>query len=507
MNRPVQSIASALVAGIAVAVSGCASTSGAERSATPTVDSSARSGLQAAPGSQNPAVPGRTPPEATSGKGAGGPSTGQSAASGNGAARTEGATGVSATGEKPVGAGPGRPDSSPSASATDSTAAPSTGTSGQASPARPEGRVSHDPAFTRGIDAFRASKWPEAAEAFADALRAVPNDVDAQFNLALTEERRGRLDRARAAYRSALQLAPDHLPSLANLARLERQGGHAEGAVQLLVAASQRPGLAANPELWVQLSAAHRSAGDLPAAETAARRVLALRRDAGGYEALALVALAQGRTRMAQLLAESARKLDDARASTHVTLGLIAYRMDEVGGARAEFERAVALDPSLSDGWMNLGALASGWRDYAGAERAYRHAADLEPWNPEARLFLADALAAQRTIEPTKGKAAAEVYRQVLALVPDSARAVCGAGWTLGDLGDRSSLAEAQQLLRRCRQAPSTANAERERIDARLQALDSLARAPSNTGGAERAGRGVGGSGAVERGGTGKEAR
>ena len=67
MNRPVQSIASALVAGIAVAVSGCASTSGAERSATPTVDSSARSGLQAAPGSQNPAVPARTPPGATSG--------------------------------------------------------------------------------------------------------------------------------------------------------------------------------------------------------------------------------------------------------------------------------------------------------------------------------------------------------------------------------------------------------------------------------------------------------
>jgi tetratricopeptide (TPR) repeat protein len=477
MSRTGQRVVLALAAGGLMAVSGCASTSGAERSAKA--------------------------PAATA-----------SATAANGADRTDGATGASAsaTGSKAVAApGAGRPDSSATASAANSpgTATSSTGTNPQRAPAtRPEARTSHDPAFTRGIDAFRAGKWPEAAEAFTEALRAVPNDADAQFNLALTEERRGRLDRARVAYRSALQLAPDHLPSLANLARLERQGGHAAGAVQLLQAASQRPQLAANPELWVQLSAAHRAAGDLTAAEAAARRVLALRRDAGGYEALALVALAQGRIRMAQLLADSARKLDDARASTHVTLGLVAYRMDEVGHARAEFERAVALDPALSDGWMNLGALASGWRDYAGAERAYRHAADLEPWNPEARLLFADALAAQRTIEPAKGKAALEAYRQVLSLVPDSARAVCGAGWTLGDLGDRSSLAEAKQLLRRCRQAPATADAERQRIDARLETLDSLARAPaSKASGAERAGGGVGGAGVVERAGTGKEAR
>jgi tetratricopeptide (TPR) repeat protein len=497
MSRASQGLTLALAAGVLVAASGCASTAGAERSAKRPEDGAAaqaRSPALPVPGRQDAARAGGT----------------ASAANASDAGQTDRATGASATSSNALGApGPGRPASSATPSNSPAIAPSSAGTTAQRAPqTRPDARVSHDPAFSQGIDAFRAGKWPEAADAFTEALRAVPNDVDAQFNLALTEERRGRLDRARAAYRSALQLAPDHLPSLANLARLERQGGHPEGAVQLLQTASQRPPLAANPELWVQLSAAHRAAGDLPAAEAAARRVLALRRDPGGYEALALVALAQGRTRMAQLLADSARKLDDGRASTHVTLGLIAYRMDEVGRARSEFERAVALDPAFSDGWMNLGSLASGWRDYAGAERAYRHAADLEPWNPEARLLFADALAAQRTTDPTKGKAAAEAYRQVLSLVPDSARAVCGAGWTLGDIGDRSSMAEAQQLLRRCRQAPSTADAERQRIDARLEALNSPARAAaSKAGGAERAGSGVGGAGAVERSGTGTEAR
>lgn len=475
-------LALAVAAAALVAASGCASSSGATRSMGPPVDASAGSqGVTGAAGSAAAASGGKT------------------AATGGGKVAATDRSAEAPTTGRPAGAatapGTDRPEGTAAVSPT-------------ASSKRPERGIAHDPAFARGVDAFRAGRWREAAEAFTEALQAVPNDVDAQFNLALTEERLGRLDRARAAYRSALQLAPDHLPSLANLARLERQGGHSEGAVQLLQAASQRPALAATPELWVQLSAAYRAAGNLPAAEAAARKVLSLRREAGGYEALALVALAQGHSRMAQLLADSARKLDDGRATTHVTLGLIAYRMEEVGRARAEFDRAVALDPTLSDAWMNLGALASGWRDYAGAERAYRHAVDLEAWNPEARLLLADALTAQRTADPTKAKAAAEVYRQVLAQVPDSARAVCGAGWALGDTGDRSSLTDAQQLLRRCRQFPSTADAERQRIDTRLEALDSRARAPASAaGGAERAGAGVGGSGAVERAGAGREAR
>jgi Tfp pilus assembly protein PilF len=367
--------------------------------------------------------------------------------------------------------------------------------------------MAHDPAFARGVDAFGAGKWRDAADAFTDALRSTPDDVEAQFNLALTQERLGRFDRARAAYRDALRLSPEHLPSLANLARLERQGGRPEAAVQLLRAASQRPALATMPELWVQLSAAYRATGDLTAAETAARKVLALRRDAGGYEALALVALAQGQTRMAQLLADSALKLEEGRASTHVTVGLVAYQMDEAARARAEFERAVALDPQMADGWMNLGALALGWRDYAGAERAYHRAADVEPWNAEAQLFLADALAAQRSQAPAKAQAAVATYRRVLSLVPENARAICGAGWTLADSADRSNAREAEQLLRRCRQLPSTAGAERERIDVRLQALDSPARIPASGGGAERAGARVGGAGATDRAAPGKEAR
>jgi tetratricopeptide (TPR) repeat protein len=353
--------------------------------------------------------------------------------------------------------------------------------------------------LAEGIAAFRSGRWPQAADAFRSALRDEPDDVDAQFNLALTEERLGASDRARSAYQAALRLDPDHLPSLVNLARLERQTGRAERAAQLLESASRRAALASEPALWVQLSMTERVTGNLADAESAARRALSLRRDPGAYEALALVASARGQDREAELLATSALRLDEARASTHVTLGLVAYRLGEVGRARAEFDRAAALDPSSADAWANLGALALGWRDYAGAERAYGRATEIEPWAVDSRLHLAEALLAQAPENAAKATAAAAAYREVLARAPDRAEAICGAGWALAQ--EQRAAAEAGRLLRRCRELPDTSQAERRRIDGRLSVLDALARGPA---GAEPASSRVGGSGAREQvGGTG----
>jgi len=359
--------------------------------------------------------------------------------------------------------------------------------------------------LAEGVQAFRAGRWQQAADAFRAALRRDPDDVDAQFNLALTEERLGAADRSRSAYQKALTLAPDHLPSLVNLARLERKTGRAERAAQVLEAATRRPALASEPGLWVQLSITERVAGNLVDAERAARHALSLRRDPGAYEALALVSSARGQDREAELLATSALRLDEARASTHVTLGLVAYRLGEVGRARAEFDRAAALDPGSADAWANLGALALGWRDYAGAERTYRRATELEPWAVDSRLHLAEALTAQGEEDPAKASAAAAAYREVLARTPDRPEAICGAGWALAH--DRSAAAEAGKLLRRCRELPDTPNAERRRIDGRLSVLESPARAPgspptgpepassrSSSGGAREQSGGTGGS-------------
>ena len=346
-----------------------------------------------------------------------------------------------------------------------------------------------------GVEAFRAGRWQQAADAFRAALRRDPDDADAQFNLALTEERLGGADaRARSAYEAALRLDPDHLPSLVNLARLERKTGRSERAAQILEAASRRPALASEPGLWVQLSMTERLAGNLADAEKAARHALSLRRDPGAYEALALVSTARGQQREAELLATSALRLDEARASTHVTLGLVAYRLGEVGRARAEFDRAAALDPGSADAWANLGALALGWRDYGGAERAYRRATELEPWAVESRLHLAEALSAQAAEDPAKATAAAAAYRDVLARAPERSEAICGAGWALAQ--DRKAATEAGTLLRRCRALPDTPAAERRRIDGRLSVLESVARAPpaSSTGPEPASSRSTGGS-------------
>jgi tetratricopeptide (TPR) repeat protein len=348
--------------------------------------------------------------------------------------------------------------------------------------------------MAEGVEAFHAGKWKQAADAFEAALRREPDDVDAQFNLALTQERLGATASARSAYEAALKLDPDHLPSLVNLARIERQTGRAERGAQILAAATRRKTLASEPGLWVALSTTERVAGNLAEAEKAAKHALSLRRDPGAYEALALVSTARGQDREAELLAISALRLDEARASTHVTLGLVAYRLGEVGRARAEFDRAAALDPGSADAWANLGALALGWRDYAGAERAYGRASALEPWSLDSRLHLAEALAAQSADNPAKASAAAAAYRDVLARAPDRREAICGAGWALAQ--DRSAAVDASKLLRRCRELPDTSQAERRRIDGRLSVLESVARAPAPpaAGPEPASARGTGGS-------------
>lgn len=418
------------------------------------------------------------------------------------------ASAIQPVGSRPETRRPG-PDAGPApgprgaASSTATAAAPTTGAPANGRSASADGHGTptvgrHGPSasgpLAEGVDAFRSGRWQQAADAFRAALRRDPGDADAQFDLALTDERLGATDRARSGYQSALKLDEDHLPSLVNLARLERQGGRVEHAAQLLEVASRRPAMASEPGLWVQLSMTERAAGNLADAEKAARHALSLRRDPGAYEALALVSIARGQYREAELLAISALRLDESRASTHVTLGLVAYRLGEVGRARAEFDRAATLDPGSADAWTNLGALALGWRDYAGAERAYRRATALEPWAVESRLHLAEALSAQAPEDPAKAAGAATAYREVLARTPDRPEAICGAGWALAQ--DRKAAAEAGTLLRRCRALPDTPAAERRRIDGRLSVLESMARAPatSATGPEPASSRGTGGS-------------
>src|SRR5262245_46496977 len=121
----------------------------------------------------------------------------------------------SASSAKP-GTGPVQPRDGGAAQATPSRqgTAPEPTPTGASAP-RPARRVDGPPA--EGVEAFRAGKWQQAADAFDAALRRNPDDADAQFNLALTEERLGEADRARSAYQAALRLDPEHVPSLVNL--------------------------------------------------------------------------------------------------------------------------------------------------------------------------------------------------------------------------------------------------------------------------------------------------
>src|SRR5262249_55299930 len=153
----------------------------------------------------------------------------------------------------------------------------------------------------------------------------------------------------------------------------------------------------------------YRLRGQYSEAEAVAKRALMKDRDdVEGYKSLALTYLAQGRTRLAEIVAGNARKHAEKDPGVENILGLIALRRGEVAGAQGHFQRALRLDAAFEPAHYNLGALALSYRDYASAERYFTRAARLRPSSAEATFYLALALSGQQAQEPAKGLRAGE---------------------------------------------------------------------------------------------------
>jgi tetratricopeptide (TPR) repeat protein len=97
----------------------------------------------------------------------------------------------------------------------------------------------------------------------------------------------------------------------------------------------------------------------------------------------------------------------------HFQLGYAYAGLKRSEEARAEFSRAVALDPKMAAGYLNLGLVLMESDPVAAAE-AFRHAADLQP--AESRPRLLEGLSLEHT---GKLAEAIELYRGALALDPN----------------------------------------------------------------------------------------
>lgn len=163
--------------------------------------------------------------------------------------------------------------------------APADGWAQEPAASAPSSTSPADAAYERGVAAYEAKQWDQAAHAWRQAMTLDPNCAEAYVGLGVIFLQQGRTTEAEAEFQMALSKDPHQINALANLGALAVQRG------QYVVAVSYyRRAIGADPtdaSLWVDMATSYVGANDLPSARAAALNALAF--DPGLQEAQTLL--------------------------------------------------------------------------------------------------------------------------------------------------------------------------------------------------------------------------
>ena len=319
-----------------------------------------------------------------------------------------------------------------------------------------------------------AQQGKDALPALRRAAQLLPDDPEAQRNLAAVLEERGQRDEALASLSRLLELEPRNVDALIVAANsLCALGRHREslplyyraleleprrlearnnlgnalqelGEYELAVARySQALEIAPDdPDIVCNLGNTLRRLGRLEEAVACAERAVALAPGlslARNNLGLALAAL--GRFAEAAASFRRALQLDGRFIEALHNLGNVLRELGEPRAALAAYREAVALDPQRAESHCHLGNELYEAGQLAEAVASFRRALALRPEYPLALLGLAATLRRQGGATEAESSA-----RAALALEPESAAALT----LLGDLHtDRGEFAKAQELYER----------------------------------------------------------
>ena len=250
---------------------------------------------------------------------------------------------------------------------------------------------------TLGVLYLEQQDFARAYEEFSTVLRLDPRRPLAFVNLGTAAFRLGKLEAAAAHFEKALDLRPE--PPVVVLAAAQFSAvclelGRSEQARRAFEEAVRlRPG---DEALQLKLGEAYEALG----------RELAAK---GGREGL-------------ELFRDYARRFP-ARPMARILLGEALLRSQDLPGALAEFEQAVALDPALGRAHFSAGFAYKELGDAEKARRALETARRLEPQNPLVLFHLADL--ASHDEDPTP---ALRLLERALAANPDYAEAYVKVG-------------------------------------------------------------------------------
>jgi tetratricopeptide (TPR) repeat protein len=232
---------------------------------------------------------------------------------------------------------------------------------------------------------------------------------------AKTLHRGGRLAEAEVLYREALRDVPDQLDALEGLGVLSFSQGRIEEARACFAqGVALRPGLA---RFRANLAEALRVLGRLGDAEREARQALAQNpRLPQTWNTLALLAHEQKRYADAQSACEEAIRLDPRFTAAHINLGNALMAQGRRVQAAAALREALKIEPDNLTAHTNLGEALTELGDpdlLEEAEAHARRAAELAPQSPEVLENLGHVQGRQGRLNE-----AIESYKQALAVAP-----------------------------------------------------------------------------------------
>jgi tetratricopeptide (TPR) repeat protein len=244
-------------------------------------------------------------------------------------------------------------------------------------------------AFARALELESQGNGPAALSLLWEAAGLSPRDAEVQNRLGEALERIGALDAAIDAYRRALAERPDFRKASNNLIlALAKAGRGAEAVDRASALAAAAPG---DPDRLFTLGLAQ-SEQDVAAAIATFQRLLRMnpRHTLGRYN-LALV------LRRVDRLGEALQELDRAiaiepRAEAHYMRGVILMHQGDPSGAADALRAAIRLEPRYADAQFVLGSVLKSQRDWAGAAASLRRAIKLRPDFPAAYYTLAQVL-------------------------------------------------------------------------------------------------------------------
>ncbi len=305
-------------------------------------------------------------------------------------------------------------------------------------------------------------QWDAAHEAYARAASLAPAEFDWRYLDACVLERLARPADAAARLREAITIRPDYLPARVKLADALLNAGKTEDSRTMFTALLREP--QAKPEALFGLGRIAAAEGKHDQAIEKIQQAISLFPEWGAaHYALALSLRALGRRDEAQLALQRHAQYGAQWPAVEDPLlaGVSALRSDpgarlrrgqkladtgDVSDAIAEYEAALAADPSLAIAHANLIQLYGRSENWTKAEEHYRAAVTLGSDLAELHYDYGVLLSLQQ-----KWDQAAESYRRAIAVNPRY-------GAAHNNLG---------QVLERLRQSPDTALAEYR------QALDS----------------------------------